>query len=96
MYATLNIVGLYHNSILRRAARHHADETKSECKESAFNKYTMFWTNRSKLHKHCAALLSVITYTQVLMEMAVRKKWGKKAQWRWIAALEAIKYVYGC
>jgi peroxin-16 len=36
-------------------------------------------------------LLSVISYTQVLMEMAVLKKWGKKKQWEGIAYLEAIK-----
>ncbi|CDS06887.1 hypothetical protein LRAMOSA09411 [Lichtheimia ramosa] len=93
IYAALNLLGLYHNAILRRAAHHHANETQSEHEESAFNKYINFWSSQSPLHKRCSALLSVISYTQVLMEMAVYKKWGQKAHWRWIGVLEAIKTV---
>ena len=91
MYAALNLLGLYHNAILRRAAHNHADETKSEHDESAFNKYINFWSTQSPMHKRCSALLSIISYTQVLMEMGVLKKWGKQAQWKWIAILETIK-----
>ncbi|KAI9488907.1 peroxisome membrane protein [Zychaea mexicana] len=91
LYAALNLLGLYHNAILRQAAHSHADETKSEHEESAFNKYINFWSTNSPMHKRCSALLSIISYTQVLMEMGVLKKWGKQAQWRWIAALEAVK-----
>ncbi|KAI8140535.1 peroxisome membrane protein [Fennellomyces sp. T-0311] len=93
LYAALNLLGLYHNAILRRAAHSHANETKSECEESAFNKYINFWSTSSPMHKRCSALLSVISYTQVLMEMGVLKRWGKKAQWRWIAGLEAVKVI---
>ncbi|KAL1930807.1 hypothetical protein VTP01DRAFT_10969 [Rhizomucor pusillus] len=93
LYAALNLLGLYHNSILRRAAHAHATETKSQCEESQFNRYTSFWTSKSRLHKNCSALLSVITYTQVLVEMYVLKKWGKNKQWRMIACLEAVKVI---
>ncbi|KAI9250529.1 peroxisome membrane protein [Phascolomyces articulosus] len=91
VYAALNLLGLYHNAILRRAAHNHAEESKSEHEESAFNKYINFWSSHSPMHKRCSTLLSIISYTQVLMEMGVLKKWGKQAQWRWIAILEAIK-----
>ncbi|KAI7861039.1 peroxisome membrane protein [Circinella umbellata] len=91
VYAALNLLGLYHNAILRRAAHHHADETKSEHEESAFNKYFNFWSTHSPMHKKCSTLLSIISYTQVLMEMGVLKKLGKQAQWKWIAILETIK-----
>ncbi|KAG0188866.1 Peroxisomal membrane protein pex16 [Apophysomyces sp. BC1034] len=94
LYATLNLVGLYHNSILRRAVKEHQEETKAEViEESAFNKYLSFWSNKSNLHRRVSHMLSVIAYTQVLMEMGVLKKWGKAAQWRWIAFLEAVKVV---
>jgi peroxin-16 len=88
----LNLVGLYHNSILRRAAQAHAEENKTgPVEESTFNKYLKFWSSRSKVNATASMLLSVISYTQVLMEMAVLKKMGKKKQWDLIASLETIK-----
>ncbi|CEP07775.1 hypothetical protein [Parasitella parasitica] len=92
LYAALNLVGLYHNSILKRAAQAHAVENKTgPVEESAFNKYLQFWSSNSKLNASASTALSVISYTQVLMEMAVVKKLGKKKQWQLIASLEAIK-----
>ncbi|KAF1797284.1 peroxisome membrane protein [Mucor lusitanicus] len=92
LYAALNLIGLYHNSILRRAAQAHAEENKTgPVEESTFNKYLKFWSSKSKLNATASTALSVISYTQVLMEMAVLKKLGKKKQWQLIASLEAIK-----
>ncbi|KAG2199389.1 hypothetical protein INT47_001571 [Mucor saturninus] len=92
LYAALNLIGLYHNSIIRRAAQAHAQENKTgPVQESSFNKYLQFWSSRSKLNATASTLLSVISYTQVLMEMAVLKKLGTKKQWQLIASLEAIK-----
>ncbi|KAI8381352.1 peroxisome membrane protein [Radiomyces spectabilis] len=94
VYAAINLVSLYHNSILRRAAKAYADETRSEvAEESTFNKYINFWSSKSHTYKHVSTLLSVIAYTQVLMEMGVAKKWGKRTQWRWVATLEALKVI---
>ncbi|KAI9482848.1 MAG: peroxisome membrane protein [Benjaminiella poitrasii] len=88
LYAALNLIGLYHNSILRKAVQ---EDTNME--ESAFNKYIRFWSSRSKLNSTASVLLSIITYTQVLMEMAVLKKLGKKKQWQLIALLESLKVI---
>ncbi|KAI8642555.1 peroxisome membrane protein [Parasitella parasitica] len=94
LYAALNLIGLYHNSILKRAAQAHAVENKTgPVEESAFNKYLQFWSSKSKLNASASTALSVISYTQVLMEMAVVKKLGKKKQWQLIASLEAFKVV---
>ncbi|KAF7722806.1 Peroxisomal membrane protein pex16 [Apophysomyces ossiformis] len=94
LYATLNLVGLYHNSILRRAVEEHHAEFKNEIlEESAFNKYLIFWSNKSQVHRQVSHALAVISYTQVLMEMGVLKKWGKATQWRWIAFLETVKVI---
>ncbi|KAL0097683.1 peroxisome membrane protein [Phycomyces blakesleeanus] len=94
IYAALHLIGLHHNTILRRAARQHAQETHTQLtEETKFNKYFLYWTNRSEIYKRTSALLSVIQYTQVLTEMAVMKQWGKKAQWRWIASVESLKAI---
>lgn len=86
------MIGLYHNSILRRAAQAHAEENKlGPIEESAFNKYLNFWNNKSSINALSSKLLSIISYTQVLMEMSVLKKLGKKKQWQLIVALESLK-----
>jgi peroxin-16 len=92
VYAALNLVGLYHNSILRKAAQAHAEEQKmGPVEESAFNKYLKFWSSTSSINATASTALAIISYTQVLMEMAVLKKLGKKKQWELIASLEAVK-----
>ncbi|KAG0748275.1 hypothetical protein G6F57_003731 [Rhizopus arrhizus] len=87
LYAALNLIGLYHNHIIRKAAQEHP----AAVEESAFNKYIHFWSSRSKLNATASNLLSVMSYTQVLVEMAVLKKLGKKKQWECIAYLEGLK-----
>jgi peroxin-16 len=93
VYAALNLIGVYHTSILRRAAQHKAKELGQPelAQDSAFNKYILFWKQRSRWNKTATTFLTVIAYTQVLIEMGVRKKWGKRAQWKIIALLEAVK-----
>ncbi|KAI8987954.1 peroxisome membrane protein [Mycotypha africana] len=98
LYAAINLIGLYHNSILRRAAQAYAKEEGQTgdgflLEESNFNKYIHFWSNKSKLNATASTALSVLSYTQVLLEMAVMKKFGKKKQWELIATLEMIKVV---
>ncbi|KAI8075443.1 peroxisome membrane protein [Gilbertella persicaria] len=89
LYAALNLIGLYHTSILKKAAQ----ESKTKVEETAFNKYLDFWSSQSSLNNIASKLLSIITYTQVLMEMAVLKKLGKRQQWQLITVLEALKVV---
>ncbi|KAI7867420.1 peroxisome membrane protein [Spinellus fusiger] len=88
LYAALHLMGLHHNSILRKAVL----ENKQQVMESEFNKYLLSWSTHT-LHKRVSWLLSVLQYTQVLIEMAVTKQWGKRAQWRCIALVESLKAV---
>jgi len=36
-------------------------------------------------------LLTLISYTEVLLEMGVKKKWGQQARWKLVAAIEVTK-----
>lgn len=42
-------------------------------------------------YKRVALALTIIQYTEVLIEMGVQKKWGAQYKWRVITALEAFK-----
>ncbi|CAO3589576.1 unnamed protein product [Absidia cylindrospora] len=92
LYAGLNLVGLYHNSILRRAANQVIQQAKvSGIEESQFNKYTQYWNSKSGTQQTISRILSFIAYTQVLLEMGLLRKGSHKTHYQWIAGLEAIK-----
>ncbi|KAF2002984.1 peroxisome membrane protein [Amniculicola lignicola CBS 123094] len=59
---------------------------------SPHNRYTKFWTDRSPMYKRVALVLQMIQYTELLWEMAAKRK-GEKVRWRVIVLLEVIKAV---
>ncbi|CAI2170483.1 3015_t:CDS:2 [Funneliformis geosporum] len=91
LFAALNLIGLYHDSILVRAAENLEPSKKPI--PSTHNKYTRYWINLSKTYQRASFALTFLQYTDVLMEMGVQKKWGKKAKWRLITTIEFIKVI---
>ncbi|CAG8448609.1 11717_t:CDS:2 [Funneliformis caledonium] len=91
LFAALNLIGLYHDSILVRAAE--SLEPSKKPIPSAHNKYTRYWINLSKTYQRASFALTFLQYTDVLMEMGVQKKWGKQAKWRLITTIEFIKVI---
>ncbi|KAF9208459.1 Peroxisomal membrane protein pex16 [Haplosporangium sp. Z 27] len=89
LFSTLNLLGIYHDTILTK----HVNSLPATHKPtpSALNRYTRDWLNSSVAYRRIVLLLTVIQYTEVLIEMGVQKKWGNKYKWRIITALETIK-----
>ncbi|KAH0547622.1 hypothetical protein GP486_008413, partial [Trichoglossum hirsutum] len=56
------------------------------------NRYTRFWTQRSPIYKRIALTLQVIKYTELLWEMAAKRR-GEKVRWRVVVVLEAVKAI---
>jgi len=54
------------------------------------NRYTKFWTQKSPTYKRIALLLQMIQYTELLWEMAAKRK-GEKVRWRVVVLLEVVK-----
>ncbi|RUS15891.1 peroxisome membrane protein [Endogone sp. FLAS-F59071] len=94
LFALLNLLGLYHDSILHRAATAFASTSPAAAAAlpppPAFNRYTRHWYQSSKLYRRIAMLLTLISYTEVLVEMGVQKKWGKRAKWKLVTAVEGV------
>jgi hypothetical protein len=89
VFSTLNLLGIYHDTIL---TKHVASlPATHRPTPSPLNRYTRDWQNSSLTYSRIAMLLTVIQYTEVLIEMGVQKKWGQQYKWRVITALEAIK-----
>ncbi|KAF9427425.1 Peroxisomal membrane protein pex16 [Entomortierella beljakovae] len=91
LFSTLNLLGIYHDTIL---TKHVASlPATHRPAPSPLNRYTRDWQDNSLTYKRIVLLLTVIQYTEVLIEMGVQKKWGVKQKWRVVTALESIKAI---
>ncbi|CAG8504822.1 4574_t:CDS:2 [Diversispora eburnea] len=91
LFALLNLIGLYHDSILVRAAENLPPSKRPI--PSPHNRYTRYWINSSKTYQRASFALTFLQYTDVLMEMGVQKKWGKEVKWKLIIVIELIKVI---
>ena len=74
VFAGINILSIYHDSILTRAAAEHAAKTGTLLPPStSFNRYTRYWLSHSNAYKRISRLLTLTSYTEVLLEMGVKK-----------------------
>ncbi|KAL1924934.1 uncharacterized protein VTP21DRAFT_4588 [Calcarisporiella thermophila] len=90
LFAALNILGLYHDNILTRAA---ASSTAVRHLPSSQNRYTRFWMSISSNYDRIALVLTLLQYTEVVAEMSVQKKWGREAKWRVVTLIELVKVI---
>ncbi|KAF2711220.1 peroxisomal membrane protein pex16 [Pleomassaria siparia CBS 279.74] len=88
LHSGVQVLSLYHDSLLAKAVarmpgtpRHHP---------TPHSRYTKFWTQRSPTYKRIAVLLQMIQYTELLWEMAAKRK-GEKVRWRVVVLLEVVK-----
>lgn len=59
---------------------------------SPHGRYTKFWTIKSSTYRRLALLLQIIRHTELLWEMAAKRK-GETVRWRVVVLLEAIKAI---
>ena len=90
VYTALNLVSLYHDSLLAKAIAN-LPPTVRKPEPSPHNRYTRFWTKACPNYKRLALAIVIIQYAEVLLEMGAKKKWGEKGRWRTIVGIEALK-----
>ncbi|KAF2203297.1 peroxisomal membrane protein pex16 [Delitschia confertaspora ATCC 74209] len=88
LHSGIQLVSLYHDSLLAKAMARIPGPQKQH--PSPHNRYTKFWTDRSPTYKRIALLLQMIQYTELLWEMAAKRK-GETVRWRVIVMLEVVK-----
>jgi peroxin-16 len=104
LFTALNLLTLYHDALSNRTpyagpassspglpATSSSSATSMTMPVSAHARYTKYWLRQSKLYKATARLLSVISYAQLLVEMAGKKYKGEQGRWSAVIALESIK-----
>ncbi|KAJ4348659.1 uncharacterized protein N0V89_010037 [Didymosphaeria variabile] len=90
LHSGVQLLSLYHDSLLAKAAARTPGAQRQH--PSIHSRYTKFWTDRSPTYKRIALVLQMIQYTELLWEMAAKRK-GEKVRWRVIVLLEVVKAV---
>ncbi|KZF20710.1 peroxin [Xylona heveae TC161] len=93
VHSGVQLLSLYHDSLLSRAMATRQSGPGSRAppqQPTLHNRYTRFWTRTSSTYKRIALLLQIVQYTELLWEMAAKRK-GEKVRWRVIVLLEGIK-----
>ncbi|TNY24340.1 peroxisome membrane protein [Rhodotorula diobovata] len=89
--SVLNLVSLYHDSILHRAVSSLPAPLRPP--PTSHTRYTRHYTTTSKPYSVLAHTLSAVQALELLLEMAARKRKGPAAQEKTVVALEALKAV---
>ncbi|KAI3320924.1 peroxisome membrane protein [Xylariaceae sp. AK1471] len=90
VHSGVQLLTLYHDAVLRGALN--KMPSLSTRIPSPHSRYTKFWTARSRLYRRIALLLQIIQYTELLWEMAAKRR-GEKIRWRVVIVLEALKAI---
>ncbi len=83
-------MSMYHDTILAKLAKSDP-KYKLLLPVSHHSRYTRAWCEKDKRYKWAARLLEVLKYTELLIEMGLRRKVSSTAKWRGIIVIEAIK-----
>jgi len=88
----LNVVSMYHDTLLSRVVSNNPSY-KPLIPTTLHTRFTKAWTDKTALYKWASRALEVIKFTELMIEMGLRRKFSTKAKWRGIVLLEMIKSV---
>ncbi|KAF3041550.1 Peroxisomal membrane protein pex16 [Didymella heteroderae] len=90
LHCGVQCLSLYHDSLLAKAMAQMPGTRRQPL--TPHHRYTKFWTEKSPTYKRIATVLQMIQYTELLWEMAAKRK-GERMRWRVVVLLEIIKAV---
>ncbi|KAF9229242.1 peroxisomal membrane protein PEX16 [Gyrodon lividus] len=90
--ALLNVTSLYHDTLLARIVQSDP-KWKPILPIPLHTRYTRAWSDKDNLYKWAARALELIRFTQLLIEMGMRRKFSNKNRWRGVLLLETIKVI---
>ncbi|EFE40010.1 hypothetical protein TRV_05277 [Trichophyton verrucosum HKI 0517] len=89
VHSGVQLLSLYHDSLVSRViARLPLSQPRPT--PTPHTRYTKYWTSQSSIYHKVALALQMVKYTELLWEMAARRK-GEKLRWRVIVFIEAVK-----
>ncbi|KAJ5169097.1 Peroxisome membrane protein Pex16 [Penicillium canariense] len=91
MHSGVQLLSLYHDSLVSRVMSR-LPSTVPRPPPTPHARYTKYWTSRSSLYQRVAVALQMLQYTELLWEMAARRR-GQKTRWRVVVFLEFAKAI---
>ncbi|KIM85153.1 hypothetical protein PILCRDRAFT_349833 [Piloderma croceum F 1598] len=88
--ASLNVMSLYHDTLLAKIAQNDP-KYKPLIPTSLHTRYTRAWSDKNPRYKWAARALELIRFTELLVEMGLRRKVSSQNKWRAIVSLEVLK-----
>ncbi|KAJ3823600.1 peroxisomal membrane protein PEX16 [Lentinula raphanica] len=90
--ASLNMMSMYHDTLLARIVQSDP-RYRPLIPFSLHTRFTRAWADKNSRYKWAARLLETIRFTELFVEMGLRRKASVKNRYRGIIALEIIKAV---
>ncbi|KAJ4310862.1 hypothetical protein N0V94_008238 [Neodidymelliopsis sp. IMI 364377] len=90
LHCGVQCLSLYHDTLLAKAMAQMPGTRRQPL--TPHHRYTKFWTEKSPTYRRIATVLQMLQYTELLWEMAAKRK-GEKMRWRVVVLLEVIKAV---
>ncbi|KAF5385206.1 hypothetical protein D9615_001495 [Tricholomella constricta] len=88
--ALLNVMSMYHDTLLARIVQGDP-KYRPLIPASLHTRFTRAWSEKNNKYKWAARALQLIKFTELVVEMGLRRKVSSKARWRSIVLLEVIK-----
>ncbi|OQE76627.1 hypothetical protein PENNAL_c0065G08858 [Penicillium nalgiovense] len=91
VHSGVQLLSLYHDSLVSRVVDR-LPSTVSRPPPTPHSRYTKYWASHSSLYRQVALALQMLQYTELLWEMAARRR-GQKTRWRVVIFIEFAKAV---
>jgi hypothetical protein len=83
---------MYHDTLLEQVVKKNPSY-KPLIPLSLHTRFTRAWIDKTDIYKWASRTLEVIKYTELMIEMGLRRRFSEKARWRGIILLEVVKCV---
>ncbi|CAI7661895.1 unnamed protein product [Penicillium bialowiezense] len=91
VHSGVQLLSLYHDSLVSKVVDR-LPSTVPRPPPTPHSRYTKYWTSRSSLYRKVALALQMLQYTELLWEMAARRR-GQKTRWRIVVFIEFAKAI---
>lgn len=83
-------MSMYHDTLLAKIIQ--ADpKYRPLIPPSLHTRFTKAWSDKDNVYKWAARMLELLRYTELVVEMGLRRKVSSRNKWRAIILLEVIK-----
>ncbi|KAJ7900308.1 peroxisomal membrane protein PEX16 [Mycena olivaceomarginata] len=90
--ASLNLVSMYHDTLLAKVVQRDP-KYRPLIPSSLHTRFTRAWSDKNTRYKWVARALELIRFTELVLEMTLRRKVSPRNRWRSVVLLEIIKTV---